>query len=228
MMHVYLGIPELKKVCKSYGVTINEYLVSAYIWSIYTEYMHRMPSGKPIRIAVPVNLRPYFSSITTKNFFVMVSAEFTPEKDEYTFAELTQLVRESLRSQMTAEHLENVFSYNVSCQKSFILKILPLPLKHIGMRLVFNRSALANTSTISNVGMIDVDEAYRPYIDTFHMFMAISKGQYIKGTVCSYNGTLVFTFTYGLRDVSLQRGFIRVLTDDGLHVELESNGVQYG
>ena len=96
------------------------------------------------------------------------------------------------------------------------------------MRFVFNRSALANTSTISNVGVIDVDEAYRPYIDMFHIFMAISKGQFMKGTVCSYGETLVFTFTYGLRDVSLQRGFIRVLTGDGLHVEIESNGVQYG
>jgi len=228
VMHAYISIPELKNVCRGYGVTINEYLVAAYVWSIYTEYLHGMPSDAPIRIAVPVNLRPYFSSITTKNFFVMISAEFLPQKDSYTFPEIVDIVRESLRSQLDGDHLERVFSYNVSRQKSPFLKILPLPLKHLGMRLVFNRSALANTSTLSNIGVITVDEAYRPYIDMFHVFMAISKGQHVKGTVCSYRDTLVFSFSYNLRDVSVQRGFLRTLTGDGLHVEIESNGVHYG
>jgi hypothetical protein len=58
--------------------------------------------------------------------------------------------------------------------------------------------------------------------------MAVSKGQHIKGTICSYEDTLVFTFSYDLADTSLQRGFFRKLVEDGLHVEVESNGVHYG
>lgn len=228
VMHGYMNIPELKKVCKGYGVTINEYLVAAYIWSVYTEYLHRMPSEDAIRIAVPVNLRPYFDSITTKNFFAMVSAEFIPDREDYTFAQVVAIVHESLRGQLTREHLEQVFSYNVSRQRSFILKLFPLPLKHLGMRFVYNRSALANTATISNMGSIAVDDVYRPYIDMFHIFMALSKGQPMKGTVCSFGDRLVFSFSFGLKDVSIQRGFFRTLSADGLSVEIESNGVHYG
>lgn len=228
VMHGYLNIPELKKVCKGYGVTINEYLVSAYVFSIYREYLRGMPSKVPIRVAVPVNLRPYFDSVTTKNFFAMVSAEFLPEKASYTFEEVIAIVRDSLRAQLTAEHLERVFSYNVSMQKMLPLRLLPLPLKHLGMRLVYTQSALANTSTVSNVGSITVEDVYKPYISMFHVFMAISKGQNMKGTVCSYGDTLVFTFSYDLKDVSMQRGFFTTLAADGLHVEIESNGVHYG
>ena len=228
VMHGYLKIPELKQLCRSRGVTINEYLVAVYIWSVYTEYLHGMPSQEAIRVAVPVNLRPYFDSITNKNFFAMVSAEFQPTKESYSFEEVLSIVRESLRSQLTREHLEQVFSYNVSRQQSPILKLFPLPLKHLGMKLVYNQSALANTTTISNVGSIPVDEAYRPYIDQFHIFMAISKGQYMKGTICSYGDTLVFTFSFGLKDISIQRRFFRTLSGDGLQVEIESNGVHYG
>ena len=228
VMHGYIPVAELKTLAKKYGVSINEYLVSAYIWSIYTEYLHRMPSKDPIRVAVPVNLRPYFNSNTTKNFFVMVSAEFHPVKDKYTLEEILDSVRESLKSQVTPEHLEEIFSYNVSNQKRWYLKIVPLPLKGLAMRHVYSRSALANTTTITNVGVIDVADAYKPYIDQFHAFLAISKGQHIKGTVLSYNGTLVFTFSYDLVDPSLQRGFFRKLAEDGLHVEIESNGVHYG
>lgn len=228
VMHGYLNIPQLKAVCKRYGATINEYLVSAYIFSIYTEYMRGLPSKTPIRVAVPVNLRPYFDSITTKNFFAMISAEFLAQKENYAFEEVVQIVRESLRSQLTAEHLEQVFSYNVAQQKNLFLRLLPLPLKHLGMRFVYTRSALANTSTVSNVGSIGVEEAYRPYIDRFHVFMAISKGQHIKGTICSYGDTLVFTFSFDLKDASMQRAFFRRLAADGLDVEVESNGVHYG
>ena len=96
------------------------------------------------------------------------------------------------------------------------------------MRHVYIRSALANTSTITNVGKIEIAEPYRPYVEIFHAFLAMSKGQHIKGTVCSYGDTLVFSFSYDLMDPSVQRGFFRRLADDGLNVEIESNGVNYG
>ena len=66
------------------------------------------------------------------------------------------------------------------------------------------------------------------HIELFHVLMAVSKGQRIKGTMISYDDTLVFTFTYDLIDNSLQRGFFRKLAEDGLSVEVESNGVHYG
>lgn len=227
VMHGYMPIPELKKVCRTYGVSINEYLVSVYIWSVYTECLHGMPSAKPIRVAVPVNLRPYFDSITTKNFFAMVSAEFHPTREVYTFEEVLKIVSESLRSQINREHLEKVFSYNVSNEKLLIARAVPLFMKNLAMRYVYSSSALANTATITNIGNIHVAEAYQPYIEQFHAFLAMSKGQHLKGTICSYGDTLVFTFSYDLADPSVQRGFFRKVAADGIPLEVESNGVNY-
>lgn len=227
VMHGYMPIPELKKVCHSYGVSINEYLVSVYIWSVYTECLHGMPSDKPIRVAVPVNLRPYFDSITTKNFFAMVSAEFHPTKEVYTFEEVLKMVSESLHSQINREHLEKIFSYNVSNEKLLIARAVPLFMKNIAMRYVYSSSALANTATVTNIGNIHVAEDYQPYIEQFHAFLAMSKGQHLKGTICSYGDTLVFTFSYDLSDPSVQRGFFRKVASDGISLEVESNGVNY-
>lgn len=227
VMHGYMEIPRLKEVCHSYGCSINEYLVAVYVWSVYTECMKGMPSERPIRVAVPVNLRPYFNSITTKNFFVMVSAEFHPTKEIYTFEEVLGIVRDSLRSQIDREHLEELFSYNVSNEKLLVARAVPLFMKNLAMRFVYTQSALANTTTITNIGNISVDEEYRPYVEMFHAFLAMSKGQHQKGTICSYGSTLVFSFSYDLKDVSVQRGFFRKLAADGLEVEVESNGVNY-
>ena len=225
VMHGYMQIPQLKEVCHRYGCSINEYLVSVYIWSVYTECMKGMPSASPIRVAVPVNLRPYFNSITTKNFFVMVSAEFHPTKEVYTFAEVLAIVRDNLRSQINREHLEKLFSYNVSNEKMLAARAVPLFLKNIAMKLVYTKSALANTTTITNIGNIGVDEEYRPYVEMFHAFLAMSKGQHLKGTICSYGSMLVFSFSFDLKDVSVQRGFFRKIAADGIEVELDTNGV---
>jgi NRPS condensation-like uncharacterized protein len=227
VMHGYMNIPELKEVCHRYGVSINEYLVSVFVWSVYKECMHSMPSEKPIRVAVPVNLRPYFNSITTKNFFVMVSAEFHPEKDEYSFEDVLEAVRTSLKEQINKENLEKLFSYNVSNEKVFLARATPLFIKNIAMKVVYSKSALANTTTITNIGNITVDDIYKPYVEMFHAFLAMSKGQHIKGTICSYGDTLVFNFSYDLADPSVQRGFFRKIAEDGIAVKVESNGVGY-
>lgn len=225
VMHGLMPIKELKKACGQYGVSINEYLVAAFLWRIHQECLHGMPSKRPISSCVPVNLRPYFDSITMKNFFVIVSAVFRPTRESYEFGEVVQIVAESLRSQINREHLENLFAYNVSNEKNFILRAVPLFIKNLAIRHVYRSSALANTTTVTNIGNIQVREEYQGYIKGFHAFLSMSEGQSIKGTVCSYRDTLVFTITSSLADVSVQRGFFRRLSADGIPVKIETNGV---
>lgn len=228
VMHGYIKFSELKKVCHGYGVSVNDYLVAAMVWSIYTECLNSAPSKRSIRIAVPVNLRPYYNSNTTKNFFAIVHAEFHPVKEKYSFEELLKEVSADLRSKLGHDNLERIISYNVSNQVSTFVRLVPLPIKNLAMKYIYRRSGLSSTSTLSNMGRVDIAELYRPYIELFHGYMAVSMGQPIKGTVFTYGDTLVFSFSYVLKDPCVQRGFFRRLKDDGLELEIESNGVNYG
>lgn len=226
-MHGYFNIPQLKSVCKSHGMSINEYLVALIVWSIYQGYLHGAITDRPIRAAVPVNLRPYFNSVTTKNFFVVVSAEFRTEKENYTLEEVLQIVKESLRAQITKENLEDIFSYNVSNEKNIAMRAVPLSIKNIAIRSVYTKTALANTTTVTNIGNVKVKEVYEPYIEMFQAFLAMSKGQLLKGTICSYQDTLVFTFSSVLKNPIVQKIFFRTLAAEGIDVQIESNGVFY-
>ncbi len=225
IMHGYMPVLDLKAACSKYHVSINEYLVAAFLWSIYQECLQGMPSKRPISACVPVNLRPYFNSITMKNFFVIVSAVFHPRKEGYDFSEVVQIVAKSLRSQISRENLENLFAYNVSNEKNFILRAVPLFIKNIAIRWVYHNSARANTTTVTNIGNIQVKEEYKKYIKGFSAMLSMSEGQNIKGTICSYEDTLVFTISSNLADVSVQRGFFRRLAEDGIPVQIETNGV---
>lgn len=228
LMHGKMSIDKLKAAAKNYGASINEYLVAVFAWSIYVECLHTMPSNKPIRIAVPVNLRPYFDSVTTRNFFVVVSAEFWPkEQKRYSFEEVLTDIVGNLRSQIQKEHLEDLFSYSVSNQKNKFLRVFPLFLKNIAIKVVYTQSALANTTTVTNIGNIQVEEAYRDYIESFHAFISASKGQFIKGTICSYKNTLTFTISSLFAETHIQQGIFRKLAEDGVDVTIETNGVYY-
>lgn len=227
IMHGYMSVRELKKVSSRYGVSINEYLVAAFLWSIYKECYQGAGSKKnrPISSCVPVNLRPYFNSNTLKNFFVIVSAVFKPEKEDYTFEEVVQIVSESLRSQINRENLENLFAYNVSNEKNFILRAVPLFVKSLAMKYVYRTSALANTTTVTNIGNIRIKEEYQEYVERFTAFLSMSKGQNVKGTICSYQDILTFTISSNLRETFVQRGFFKQLAEDGVTVQIETNGV---
>lgn len=227
IMHGYMKTEQLKEVCRRYGASINEYLVAVFAWSIYTEFLRGVKEDKPIRIAVPVNLRGYFDSITTKNFFVMVSAEFKAENESYAFEEIVNIIKDSLRGQISKEKLEKIISYNVSNEKNLLMRAIPLEIKKIAIYYIYRLAALANTTTVSNIGNISLKEEYAPYVEKFNAIVAMSKGQNLKGLICSYQDTLVFTFSSYLADPSVQRRFFRKLADEGIEVSIESNGVYY-
>lgn len=223
VIHGYMSVQQIKKLCKKYDVSINEFLTAVFLYSIYEEYLHSSPSKRPLAAAVPVNLRPYFESATTRNFFVMVSAVFLPEKAGMTLEEVILIVKESLRSQITKEHLEEMFSYNVSNQKNIVLRSIPMFLKVIAMRIVYLSSAKANTTTVTNIGNIKLKEEYKPYVKHFTAMLSRSVAQNVKGTICSYDDILVFTMTSALADRSIPRRFYSTLAKEGLDVTIETN-----
>ena len=101
IIHGHMPVDAVKRAAKKYDATINEFLVAVFIWAIYQEYLKGMPSKRPITTSVPVNLRPYFNSVTSKNFFVMVTATFHPKTENQPFEDVIGEVKESLREQIT-------------------------------------------------------------------------------------------------------------------------------
>ena len=135
------------------------------------------------------------------------------------------LVRDELKKQITREHLEQLISYNVSNQKNLLLRAVPLLLKKPVMKLVYLSGVKGTTTTLTNVGMLAVKEEYRPYIQRFQVILSPSAGQNMKVTVCSYGDELVVTFGSLLKDTSVQKAFFQSLSQEGLEVAIETNGV---
>ncbi len=223
----YMPLEEVKEAAGNCEATINEYLVAVFVWAIYQAYLKGMPSKYPISISVPVNLRPYFNSVTTKNFFVMVTASFLPERENQPFEEVLAGVKASLREQINKKRLEEILSFNVTGERAMILRTIPLVFKKPGLKGIYNMHARANTATVTNLGKIEVAPEYRDYVETFGALLSRSKGQNIKMSLSTYNGVLTATITSVMRDTKLQRAFFRYLAAQDISVTIESNGVYY-
>ena len=223
VLHGYFKIDELKAAAKAHGATINQYLVGNFIYAMYREYLKGAPSELPISCCVPVDLRKLYDSHTMKNFFVIVSAKFQPTKESYTRDEVLDFVIGTLKEQTTKENLETILSYNVSNEQNKFLRPIPLFIKNIAIRKVYNSSADTATATMTNVGNVELREPYQKYVEHFYAMLAMSKGQNMKGAICSYNGTLIVTFTSCLAELSIQKRFFQSITADGVEVAVETN-----
>lgn len=227
VIHGRLSLTEVKKRAKERNMSINEYLCGMYVYGIYRGYLHENPSAKPIVLCVPVNLRPFFSSMTTRNFFAMVSVPFFPKKERYDCEEVLGIVQQELKKQITRENLVKLISYNVSNQKNLVLRAVPLFLKKPAIKLVYLNGTKGTTTTVTNMGNFMVKDIYRPYIRRCQIILPPSQGQNMKGTISSFGDELTFTISSLLKDTSVPREFFRALVKDGLSVNIETNGVYY-
>lgn len=227
IIHGHMSLQEVKDRAKSCGATVNEYLVSMFIWSVYQTFLKGMPSKHPICVSVPVNLRPYFQSVTAKNFFVMVTASFLPKKENQPFEDVLESVKTTLREQLTKEHLEEVLSYNVTGERTMILRTIPLVFKNPGMKGLYKMHAKASAATVTNLGNIAVAPEYEAYIERFDVLLSRSAGQNTKMTLSTYRGVLSATIVSALKATEQQRVFFRYLTSQGVSVSLDTNGVYY-
>ena len=225
VLHGYVDLKMLKTVAKSYGVSITRFLTAALIFTIYQEYLDGKPCEESIGISIPINLRTFFGSETTANFFAVTLIDFLSTSEEHTFTEVLEAVSSQMDSKITKEKMEQIISYNVSNEKKWYLRAAPLLVKWCALNLVFRKNEKAYTMTLSNIGPIDIEEDYRKEIERFSIMIGVSKRQPMKCAVCSYGEEVIVTFTSVFQDTRLQDRFFGFLREMSIPVSLESNGV---
>ncbi|QNU66838.1 hypothetical protein EHE19_018745 [Ruminiclostridium herbifermentans] len=227
VIHGVVKLEPLLAICKKKNVSLTQYIGTLIIWCIYKEYLNEQTSKKPIQVNIPVNLRQFFNSTTEMNFFSYINVGIKSTKSNYTFDEMLDIVSKQFKEQLTKENLSHTISGNVSTEKNIFVRFSPLVLKQLGVKIAYVSSNKANTVVLSNLGKIEVHDEFKEYISRFEALIGVSKAEPTKCAICSFNGNIVFTFTSILKQPYLQRAFFRHLSDEGIEVSIESNGVYY-
>ena len=226
VIHINMSVKKLKEVSKRYGVTINSFLVGAYVYAIYKDYLNGNKNDEPIICSVPINLRPIYNSHTLKNFFLMINATFKPEGSDHTLEEIIHTCDKCIKEAAVKENLDNIISYNVSNETNIMLRAVPLLIKNIAIKQVYD-SVSHNTTTLTNIGNLNFRDPYKDYVESCYCMLSMSDDQNIKCSVCSCNDIFTATFSSCLTDTGIQKCFAQTLSQEGIELTIETNGI-YG
>ena len=222
-IHQIINLEQLKSEAQKYNATITQYLTAVLIYTIYNENYLKNKGKKPIKICIPVNLKKYFPSKTMSNFFSYITIQSNIKENK--FEEMLELVKKEFEEQLTEKEIIKTMSNNVKLGNNFFIKIIPLLLKIIIVRIAYLQIRRYSTITFSNLGRIGIIGDYKSYIDYFLMLIAPDPFERIKCSSCTFENNMVFTFTSVLNDNKIEKGFYEFLKGRGIDVKIESNGV---
>ncbi len=227
IIHGYLPVDELLKVCRDKGVTITQYLCSLLLYSIYVGNMNRQPSKYPVKIFVPVNLRPLFDSTTTMNFFSNIAIGFRFKNQEHTMDDILTSVVSQYKEQMNKDLFLQKIAANVRLGKNIFARFIPLVIKNLIVKIAYLMSFDSYSTTLTNLGNVSVPEKFSDMIDSFGVQVNVADREPFKCGICSYANKMNVIFTSRYKDAYLQRTFFRELVKEGVNVSIETNGVYY-
>ena len=221
--HYIVDINNIKNVCKSYGATITEYLTAVYIYAIYLS-LYKKKTSKEIVIKIPIDLRKHYQVDTLSNFFVCSNINSKiKEKKLTTFKGILNQVKCEFKEKINKEKIREYLSRDVTVGKNVLIRTIPLPIKKIAMKLIFNIASMTSSSTLSNVGIIDIDNKYKKYIDNILVLVMPGKKEKLKCTICSYDTKLNITINSNIDDTKFERTFLSILKQEIENIKLESN-----
>lgn len=220
-----MSVSEVMQVAKRYNATITEYLNAVLLYALLQKQMKEFHlKYKPVRIAMPVNLRRFFPSKTLRNFITMVYPSIDPRLGEYSFEEIVTEVHNFMRYYINKKFLCGDITTNAATKHNFLIRVVPLFLKDLVVRTFYTRVQDKNSSAgLTNMGALKVPEDMKPCIDRFDIYMGQPFSSRTNCAVISFEDILTVNFASSIVESDVERHFFRRLVQDGIHVRIESN-----
>ena len=229
-LHVTLGKVDseaLHSRSSALGVTVTAYLTAVLLQSLLelqAEDVPRRQRRKNVKIQIPVNLRKLYGGETLRNFVAVANIGVDPRLGDYTLEELATLVHHQMHLSITAKNMQSIFTPNVTSERNPFLKVVPLFLKNIIMRAVFDTIGERVASmTLSNLGRVELPEEMAPYVERVEFVLGPQSTAPYNASVTSWNGKTFINIVRNSVEPRLEEKFFTKLVQLGCRVAVESN-----
>ena len=228
--HVSLGIldsAQLKARARDYGVTVTAYLTALMLQSLLELQEREQPrrrKRRPVKVQIPVNLRKLYGGETMRNFVAVANIGVYPRLGDYSLEELIQIVHYQMKLTITEKNMRAIFTPNVNDEANLLLKPVPLFLKNIIMRMVFDSiGERVACLSLSNLGQVELPESMAPYVSRVEFVLGPQASSPYNCGVASWQGETCVNIVRNTVEPELERIFFTKLVKLGFHVKLETN-----
>lgn len=222
-----LPLSEVAEKSKSYKVSVNTFLVACLMDSLLELQKVKVSSfkrRKPIKVLIPVNLRRLFKSNTMRNFAYYTTPEIDARLGEYTFEEICSAITHRVGLDVNANQMSAKIASNVNSERNFFVRIMPLFIKNIVMKAVFDAVGEKKSCiTMSNLGKVELPDEMNDYVERLDFILGVQATAPHNCGVITYKDTVYVNFIRNIKEPELELSFHRTLQKLGISSEVESN-----
>lgn len=222
-----MSADHILQLAREKNVSVNTYLTAVLMKAILTlqlDLVHNPKKLKPVKVLVPINLRPLFDSQTLRNFSLYTIPELDPRLGEYSLDEIINIVHHKVGAYATQKSMSKMIQTNVADEKLLILRIVPLFIKNIVMKMVFNSVGEKKSClSFSNLGQIKMPKIMEEYIARMDVILSPQAHAPYNCGIYTYRGILNVTFSRDIKEARLESYFFRELQKLGVEVTVQSN-----
>ena len=220
-----LSVPQILEKAHEQGVSVTSYLCAAMLQAILRLQADTAPrTKKTAKVQIPINLRRLFPSSTLRNFSMYTMPEADPRMAPYSFRELCLLSHHHIGLEATAKRMSTIIATNVHDEQSLAVRLIPLFLKNIVMRAIFDIAGERKSClSLSNLGTVKVPAEMEDYISRVDFILGVQASSPYNCGVATWKDDLYINFIRGVQETGLEYRFFKVLQEQGLSVLAQSN-----
>ena len=134
-------------------------------------------------------------------------------------------IHNDFRKKLTPDNLDRYLSRDVAMGTNLAVSFAPLFAKKLFMKYLGRLVSQSTTTTFSNLGIMNVDEPYKKYIENIFTIVNAGKFQKIKCTICTCENNLNITINSNLFDDKFEKEFYRLLKKYCGNIKLEGTSL---
>lgn len=218
---------EIIKLAREKNVSVNTYLCAVLMKAILNlqfDLIKNPKKYKPVKVLIPINLRTIFDSKTLRNFALYTIPELDPRLGDYSLDEIIQIVHHKIGTYATKKNMAKMIETNVADERKIFLRIVPLFIKNIVMKMVFNSVGEKKSClSFSNLGNIQLPDIMKECVERIDFILGPQAQAPYNCSCYSYGGILNVTFSRDIKESRLETYFFRELQKLGVEVCVQSN-----
>ena len=205
---------------KEIGVSLTSYIGARFMMAI----MEDMPPRKrktPINVSLPVNLRNYYPSHTSRNFFNNVNVSHVFDED-ISLEDLAREFDEKLKTNLTVDNIKKQMDNFETMEYVAPVRAVPLFIKQWVVKYGSRVTDKKVSVVLSNLGVQKPPQEVGDMIQSYSAFCSSAN---LFSTMYSYNGELSLGITSPYANTRVIKSLVRSLAEDGINIRVYATEV---
>ena len=219
LLFARMSTSHIKELAHKEKMTVTEYLTAVLMLGVIRS--RKEPVTEPITVAVPVNLRRFFPTLTVRNFTVQTFVTFCPDgRQDVTLKEILDATRGQLKAQLKDGELRKTINKYGALVNNPVIRIVPNFIKQPVMRMMQRNTHAGVTTIFTNYGACNLPDSLAPDIERLQ-FVNGDTRRYGLAVTCScigFGDVLSLCFSGANRDTDWYEACVKILEEQGIEI----------